>query len=174
MVEVRAAAPADAGAIARVVVDSWRRAYAGLLPDELLAGLSVEDRRRMWRAVLDAAAPGVAVLVAEDRAGPLVVGFVAARSDPDDPRHGQLMALYVAPGAWRRGIGTMLHDAALDHLARRGVERATLWVLDGNERADAFYRARGWVPDGRRQVEEWLGGVLPEHAMSIALPDGRT
>jgi hypothetical protein len=40
MVELRDATPADAHAIANVLVQSWRAAYRGLLPDDVLAGLS--------------------------------------------------------------------------------------------------------------------------------------
>lgn len=139
------------------------------MPGELLAGLSVDERERMWRGVLGEASSGAAVLVAEEAAAQ-VVGFVAVRPRPDDPGVGELLALYVAPSTWRRTIGTLLHNAAVEHLTRQGCARAELWVLDGNERAVAFYRARGWVPDGRRQREERPDGfVLPEHGMSLDL-----
>jgi GNAT superfamily N-acetyltransferase len=172
MVEVRVAALADARAIAQVQVDSWRSAYRGLLPADLLAALSVDGREQVWRQVLETASPGSAVLVAEAD-GPPVVGFVVVRPRPDAPRVGELMALYVVPSAWRRRIGTLLHEAAVEHLARQGCERAELWMLDGNERAEAFYRARGWSTDGRRQVEEHPDGfVLPVRGMSVDLPPG--
>lgn len=29
-----------------------------------------------------------------------------------------------------------------------GFDLAILWVLDGNERAQRFYRKHGWYPDG--------------------------
>ncbi|MCE3554794.1 GNAT family N-acetyltransferase [Pseudonocardia sp. RS11V-5] len=167
MVGIRRAVPADARAIARVVVESWRSAYRDLLPAGLLAGLSVDGREEFWRRVLGEDPPAGVVVVAEE-AGRDVVGFVAVRSRADAPRVGELMALYVAPSEWRRTIGTLLHNAGVEHLARQGCARAELWVLAGNERAMAFYRARGWVPDGRRQVEERPDGfVLPEQGMSL-------
>jgi GNAT superfamily N-acetyltransferase len=167
VVGIRRAEPADAGAIARVVVESWRSAYRDLLPAGLLAGLSVDAREEFWRHVLGADPPAGLVVVAEE-ADREVVGFVAVRSRPDTPGVGELMALYVAPSEWRRTIGTLLHNAGVEHLARQGCVRAELWVLAGNERATAFYRSRGWVPDGRRQVEERPDGfVLPEQGMSL-------
>ncbi|GAA2853867.1 GNAT family N-acetyltransferase [Pseudonocardia halophobica] len=163
---VRRATVTDARAIARVQVESWRSAYEGLMPAELLAALSVDERERMWRGVLGSS--GAAVLVAEESGA--LVGFVAVRPRPGDPDVGELLALYIAPSQWRRTIGTLLHNAAVEHLARQGCARAELWVLDGNERAAAFYRARGWIPDGRRQREERPDGfVLPEHGMSLDL-----
>ncbi|HEX7041129.1 MAG TPA: hypothetical protein VF202_13505 [Trueperaceae bacterium] len=41
---IRAAKPEDALAIGRVHVDPWRTTYRGLLPDAVLAALSVEQR----------------------------------------------------------------------------------------------------------------------------------
>jgi hypothetical protein len=37
-----------------------------------------------------------------------------------------------------------------------------LWVLEGNERAERFYRAAGWARDGGRKVEEFQGTDLVE------------
>ena len=33
-----------------------------------------------------------------------------------------------------------------------GFERASLWMLAGNERALRFYRREGWVADGRSKL----------------------
>ena len=44
MVELRDATPADAGAIAILLVQSWRAAYRGLILDDVLADLSVPTR----------------------------------------------------------------------------------------------------------------------------------
>lgn len=46
---IRRAIGDNAPAIARVHVDGWRAAYAGLMPVEMLAGLSVEERALRWR-----------------------------------------------------------------------------------------------------------------------------
>ena len=48
MVELRDATAADAHALATVHVASWRAAYRGLMPDEVLAGLSVPEREQLW------------------------------------------------------------------------------------------------------------------------------
>jgi hypothetical protein len=60
---LRPAGPADAAAIAGLLAASWRDAYAGLLPAEVLAG--TRDRLLPeWQALL-AAPPGI-ILVAEE------------------------------------------------------------------------------------------------------------
>jgi hypothetical protein len=64
MVELRNATPADARAIAAVNVASWRAAYRGLMPDDVLSGLSVPDRERFWSDTLSAHEPRTSVVVA--------------------------------------------------------------------------------------------------------------
>ena len=111
MVEVRNATPADARAIAAVNVASWRVAYRGLIPDDVLSGLSVSDRERFWHDALSAPEPCTSVVVAT--AAHTVVGFAAAGPplvpvDRADPTQGDQYALYLDPGSWGRGIAACL------------------------------------------------------------------
>jgi GNAT superfamily N-acetyltransferase len=64
---------------------------------------------------------------------------------------GWLNALYVLPDEWGTGIGSGLHDEAVEALRRLGPE-ARLWVLEQNARARRFYEQRGWRLDGRERV----------------------
>jgi len=49
---IRRASSADAQSIAFVHVTSWREAHSGLMPDHVLAGLSIEERTSRWQAIL--------------------------------------------------------------------------------------------------------------------------
>jgi ribosomal protein S18 acetylase RimI-like enzyme len=175
VVELRDATPADAHAIAEVLVRSWRAAYRGLLPDDVLAGLSVPDRERFWSGALTARAPGTRAVVASIAGA--VVGFAATGpplvpADRADPTLGDLYALYLAPDVWHRGIGTQLHDAALDRLRSCGFTHAGLWVLDTNELALRFYHRHGWTDTGRSQLDRGPGGSeLHERRLHRGLSD---
>jgi ribosomal protein S18 acetylase RimI-like enzyme len=162
MVELRDATPADAPGIATVLVRSWRAAYRGLLPDDVLAGLSVPDRERFWSDALTTRPPrtGAVVATIEDR----VVGFAATGpplvpADRADPALGDLYVLYLDPDVWQRGLGTRLHAAALDRLRSCGFTRAGLWVLDTNDRAIRFYHRHGWTDAGRSRLDRGPGGT---------------
>ncbi|PVZ06892.1 GNAT family N-acetyltransferase [Actinomycetospora cinnamomea] len=162
MVEVRDARPDDARGIAAVNVRSWRAAYRDLVPDEVLAGLSVPDRERFWASALDTRPTNTHILVAT--VAGTVVGFAATGpplvgEDRADPTLGDLYALYLDPDRWRRGIGTRLHAAALDRLRSCGYTRAGLWVLATNDRALRFYERHGWIDTGRDQVDQGPGGA---------------
>jgi GNAT superfamily N-acetyltransferase len=87
----------------------------------------------------------------------VILGFATTgRPTTDDvPGAGELLALYVDPDHWRKGIGAALLAAACARIAATST-LAVLWLLDGNERGARFYAANGWIPDGtHRNREVW-------------------
>ena len=80
----RRAEPEDAAEIALIHVSSWHSAYRGLLPEELLAGLSIDVRRSGWAQILNAQDPQAMTIVVEQDGQ--MVGFChAGRAREVDP-----------------------------------------------------------------------------------------
>jgi GNAT superfamily N-acetyltransferase len=156
---VRSAVPADAMEVARVHVHSWQVAYRGLLPDAFLDGLRAEDRAGHYTFALPGEEPATIVAL---EAG-VIRGFATIGSARGEHARGvgELLAIYIDPGHWGRGIGRALMAGARGRLREQGFAEAILWVLVGNERAERFYRGDGWAPDGA-QGEERLGGRRTE------------
>jgi GNAT superfamily N-acetyltransferase len=175
---VRAAVERDAEAVARVHVESWRSTYRGLVPDDHLAGLSVERGADNWRRLITEAGADRGVLVLEDD-GPNGAGDVIGlchygpTRDDDVDGAGEVTSIYLAAERWRHGGGTQLLDAAVSAMTAAGYANATLWVLDGNDRARAFYEARGWVRDGAVKVDDQGSFQLRELRHVRALDRGR-
>lgn len=143
---IRPARVEDALRIATIHVEAWRVAYQGIVPDEVLRALSIEQRHAVWRQNLEAAEPFT--WIAED--GDTALGWIsAARSRDADatPSTGEIWAVYVDPGHWSQGVGRALCAAGEQELLRRGFTDVTLWVLKDNERALRFYRANGFIRD---------------------------
>lgn len=141
-------------------VASWRTGYTGQLPDDFLAGLSVETRTAGWEKVLEGAGieGGRTLVAVVDR---VIVGFTSVGPSRDGDASdgtGELWALYTHPDAWTRGVGAALHVAALGELSSMGFSRATLWVLTSNERARSFYEGRGWQLQDQTKTD-WRGDV---------------
>jgi len=158
--KVRPATADDADAIGRIQVESWRAAYAGLLPEETIAAFDVEARRQMWREGLSRTPrPGSATFVAivdED-----IVGFATVGASHSEDETGELYAIYVQPTTWGHGAGRALIEASERSLRHSGFTGALLWVLDGNERAERFYRAAGWERD-REKEDVFQGATVTE------------
>ena len=142
--QVRRARPEDAGGIARAWVRSWQVAYRGLVPDEVLDALDVEERRALWRERLE---NGECAFVVEDFG---IAGYCRVV-----PPSG-IASLYVLPERRRGGVGAALLAAALDEL-RPHSPHATLWVFTDNLPARAFYARFGFTPDGAEQVDDGTG-----------------
>ena len=81
---------------------------------------------------------------------------------------GVIWMLYVLPGYQGCGVGSALYEAAIGTLKQAGRRKALLEVLAANESAVAFYRSRGWVPEGRR-TEHIPGFRFTAVRMGLAL-----
>lgn len=158
--KVRDAVPGDAPAIARIHVESWRETYSGVMDEENFGEAALDRRLRFWTGYLEM----------DPRQGRMVVGSIgdeisgfanAGRAVGPDAEHGhavvrdlQLYSIYVLARDHGTGLGQALLDAAI------GDAPAQLWVLDGNERAIAFYRRNGFRLDGASQADEFQPGLI--------------
>jgi GNAT superfamily N-acetyltransferase len=133
---------------------------------------TVEDAELCFRIARAAAVAGFQHVFPPDlyefAADPIRADWISALINPDGETyiafeddeavgvvsvsHGVLQTLYVMPEFWNRGIGSTLHDLALDRLRETSVQEARLWTLTENHRARAFYEKRGWSLTGRTRV----------------------
>jgi GNAT superfamily N-acetyltransferase len=157
--DLRRAVPGDAelllaihrtSAVAGFADVFWPERYP--FPDaEVLAG---------WRDAL--ADPDVETWLASE--GGEAVALVSIGADV-------LRTLFVLPERWSHGIGSALHDHALERLQERGVTRARLWALEANALARAFYERRGWQLTGETRSVPFPPHPLDvEYARDLASP----
>lgn len=93
-----------------------------------------------WLRAVPMAAPG-GVLVATDPVGG-ILGYLAR-----DRAAAEVLHLYVAPDAWRRGVGSRLLRAAQQEAGAGGL---ALFCLRRNHQARAFYERHGFRPVAER------------------------
>ncbi|MFL6129289.1 MAG: GNAT family N-acetyltransferase [Mycobacteriales bacterium] len=172
-VAVRAARADDVSEIARIQVDTWRTAYQRFLPASVLSALSVEQAAEAWGAAV-ATPPTAAhrVLVATEQ--DFLVGFAAVGpSGEEDAQPGEaaFAALLVEPRWGRRGHGSRLLAATVDHLRADGVTRLVAWVPDGDRASAAFLESAGWERDGAVRMLEAAGGTVRETRWHVSLSD---
>ena len=153
-VTIRRATAADARAIAAAHVASWRWAYRGQLPDDLLDGLSVEEREAGWRSALELDDAGVYVALRED----VVVGFASGMASRDDDAlagTGEVLTVYVLQDEAGKGTGRDLLVAVQEDV----VEHAAQGVLGIVARHSVLYGLR----DGNAQA----AGIVRVHRQNL-------
>ena len=158
---VRRAMAADARALAGIQVRSWQAAYPGIVPDGFLRSLSVDRRETAWQQILAETRSQTYVAVARE----LIAGWISVGPSRDaDARSatGELWGIYVDPGHWGRGAGRALWARGRSHLVAAGFTEVVLWVFKANRRAQGFYRALGFAPDGAEKPLDCDGTLVTE------------
>ncbi|NHN56315.1 GNAT family N-acetyltransferase [Calidifontibacter sp. DB0510] len=157
--EISPLRPSDAEVIGPAHNRIWREAYAGLLPPAVLASRDDAAATRRWRERGEQvqehgrSAEGAVNLVARFDGQPVGWISVGPGRDDDPPTPTELWALYVLPEHWGAGVAGRLVTAGLPP------GPAHLWVLDGNERAIAFYRKVGFDIDGATKELGTTGAI---------------
>jgi GNAT superfamily N-acetyltransferase len=129
---IRPARPDDAETLLTVQRDACLVAFAHIFPPGRFP-FPDQDVLANWRAAL--ADDGTEVYVAEidgERVGVVSLG------------NGFLSTLYVVPSQQGTGVGTALHDLALERLRTHGNDVAKLWTLEENWSGRRYYEKRGW------------------------------
>jgi GNAT superfamily N-acetyltransferase len=176
-VSVRPARPDDAAEIGRIQVETWRTAYDALLPRPVLDGLSIEDAAATWAAAVSAPpTPRHHVLVALEQEWR--VGFVALgpaddlEADDPEPETTVAIALILVEPRWgRRGHGSRLLAAAVDHARGDGMTRAVAWLPEGDSASLDFLASAGWAPDGLVRALDTGAGELREIRLHASLTE---
>ncbi|MDG4750022.1 GNAT family N-acetyltransferase [Micromonospora sp. WMMD718] len=182
---VRPARPEDAGEIARIQLATWRVAYRRILPRHVLDNLDEAYLARRWSAAVQEPPSGAhRVLVAvEQAAQSYLVGFVAsgpADADalaPDEPAEAlgsdvaAVTDLLVEPRWGRRGHGSRLLAAAVDHWRADGMTRAVAWAFDADAATRKFLGSTGWEPDGAARALDVDDMLVPQIRLHVAVPE---
>jgi ribosomal protein S18 acetylase RimI-like enzyme len=152
--EIRRPTIADAREVRAARARAWRAGHGDLVSEDALAAVTVDpdaDDLERWRERIERWRDRM--LVADDDG---VVGYAQFRRTETKPFVGDdeagLKELYVRPDRWGDGVGTALLGAGVERLSD-DVTAVRLETLAGNERAAAFYEARGFERTGERTVE---------------------
>ncbi|AWB88495.1 GNAT family N-acetyltransferase [Salinibacterium hongtaonis] len=125
---------------------TWKETYGSVFPPSAWGEEAREQRLAMWGAICSRPRPADRFAVAE-RDGKLI-GFAGSGASTDDPpvRERDLFFIYVLATEQGSGVGQALLDAVVSD------GPASLWVLEANPRARAFYERNGFVLEGARQA----------------------
>ncbi len=156
---IRPATVDDMAGVTRLRIAGWRAAYSHVMQQsfldrmEALAEREVASRRARFGE--DDVIQWVGIL------GGSIVGWALSgpgrAEDASTPR--ELYALYTDAATHGSGLATALLHAVV------GDGPASLWVLEDNPRARAFYSGQGFVADGTRKMLDGELSHVPEIRM---------
>ena len=156
-VQIRQARVDDAPDVAALHLRTALFAYASIFPPEAappeLHHLMLDWEQRLAGGHVPNLRGFVAVT------GDQISGVILAGADPERLEMGHITRFYVDAPQWGQGIGRLLYEAAVSHLMRAGYRQASLWVLEENARARAWYERLGWTCTGEHKVAEGTPGV---------------
>jgi GNAT superfamily N-acetyltransferase len=167
---VRRAVDTDVDALVRIQSDTWRAAYAELVPAAAIAELTGPAARAAWRSAIGAGG-GYHVFVASE--GEWTVGFCAAAywagengGGADGAPIAEVSTLLVEPRWGRRGHGGRLLAAAVEALGGHGARIGQTWVPEADAASRAFYGRVDWEADGAVRGLDTGSGTLREVRLS--------
>ena len=157
-VHIRQATPGDTAGIARVHVDSWRSSYKGIVPQEILSGLSYDERRKLWDNILNSSQSDTYCFVAESQRAQ-IIGFAYGGLNREcSPNYeGEIYSIYLLQDYQRGGIGRRLLLAVAECLIDGGIGSMLLWVFERNHSARRFYESLGGKAVRRKKLS--IGGA---------------
>lgn len=139
----------DIYAIMHVVTVSWNETYKGLVPDEFLEELKLNEDERARRTLEKFKDVEYKQLVLEINKE--IVGFVrfGKSNDSDFTNCGEIIAFYIINKYHGLGLGRKLFELARDELKRMGFDKMIIACLKGNP-TSGFYMHMGgkYIKDG--------------------------
>ena len=153
MVGIRNVTKEDLMAVSQIAVNGWKTAYKGIIDDDFLNSLSVEENYQ--RRLKDYTENGFIVAELNNE----VVGFCRYRANnyyldkfPDIDC--ELCALYVKAENKRNGVGKELLNYVINKFKNRDCSQMILWCLKDNYPARAFYEKMGGKYCGEKDIEK--------------------
>lgn len=161
MYKIRYADIEDARILGEIHSQSWKVAYKGIVPDEILNNITIEKRQKYFEKALTEGWEEDAIIFMDNKAvGLICIG--KCRDEDKEDSSGEIWGIYLLPEYWNMGIGSELINWGLGELKKRNYDKAILWVLEDNLNARKFYEKIGFEHDGTVK-EISIGKTLNEY-----------
>ncbi|TFB56302.1 GNAT family N-acetyltransferase [Cryobacterium tagatosivorans] len=141
---LRAAVLEDADALGTLHIAVWRATYETCMDPNFLAGLDTADWIADWRKILCTDDGRRTIVAVDPERDGAIVGFASAgpSHDAQPIAETELYVLNTDVSCHGSGVAARLLEAVLLH------QSASLWVVEQNDRAQAFYRKHRFVVEG--------------------------
>ncbi|MBO7452375.1 MAG: GNAT family N-acetyltransferase [Clostridiales bacterium] len=132
---IRQATEEDVRQIAEILVEDWQTAYRGIIENDYLDSMNVEERYQIEVRRFEK------YIVAEDDNE--VVGYAWNEMADDEASDCEIIALYVRYSMRKNGIGKALMLRSMDMFREAGKKNMIIWCLEDNHESRKFYEKMG-------------------------------
>ena len=136
---IREANAEDMELIANLYVMNWKKTYVGLLPDNFLNGLTVNDGINKWQEYLTKEKHRIFVAYENEN----FLGFSACKEDEELKNCLYLDSLHVSESSRGKGVGTKLINTVGSYAYIKGYEHMSICIVKGNDNAKRIYKKMG-------------------------------
>lgn len=135
----------DADQISKIKIDSWKKTYKNLMPEDVLNNMTFEKEKEKFINKFDKRR----IIVFEENNEILGYSFFGKRQNENEELMNEytseIYALYIKDEYRRKGVGTQIIQHICDTLKQENNEKVLLWCLKGNQNAIDFYEKNGFV-----------------------------
>ena len=151
-IKIRKVQKEDLRAVAEIGVNGWKTAYRGIIDDEFLDNLSIEENYQ--KTLKNYTENGFVVAELNNK----VVGFCRYRTGNCYKNEYanidcEISVLYVKTEYKRNGIGKKLVNYVIDQFKQNGFTKMIIWCLKDNYPSRAFYEKMGGIYCGEKIIE---------------------
>ena len=136
---IREANAEDIEPIASLYVMNWKKTYVGLLPDNFLNGLTVNEGIKKWQEYLTKEKHRIFVAYENEK----ILGFSACKEDEELKNCLYLDSLHVSETSRGKGVGTKLINTVGSYAYIKGYEHMSICIVKGNDNAKRIYEKMG-------------------------------
>lgn len=129
----------DIGSIAKLYISNWKEVYKGLLPDEFLNHLNIQDRKKKWKTFMEKEKHSIFVAYQENE----FLGFTSCKIDDEIENCMYLDSLQVTKQSRGKGIGSKLLSTVGHYSYLCGYKKMSICIVKGNDNARKLYEKLG-------------------------------
>lgn len=168
---IRQAKLDDVYGITTAHVRSWQHAYKGIVPQDYLDNMNIDERIEKWRSKWKIKTKMQRLVVDLDSK---IAGFSAYGPPMDDGYNpkvtGEIYAIYMHPDYIGHGYGRTLITQTLEELRSQNYKDCIVWTLKDNQHAIEFYQRAGFkLNENKHKTFEVSGIELDESCFELKL-----
>ena len=147
---IRKVVQGDEVSLAYIQTESWKAAFKGIIPDDLLKKYTeISPVITMYQKLLDDNRGNGYILEIDGK--PHCIAWWDATREVDMQGYAELICIHSLQDNWRKGYGNKMMERVLRDVKEAGFTKIMLWVFEENKNAIKFYEANGFEASGRKQ-----------------------